>query len=180
MENTTKKVNNWDSVILVDTQDNELGIKEKLQAHLDGDLHRAFSIFIFNSKNELLLQQRALSKYHSPGLWTNTCCSHPQPGSTIESDIHERLMDEMGMVCELNYVDKFIYKAAFSNNLIEHELDYVYVGYSDKLPLPNPDEVHAYKYLSLENLQVAIRLEPEGFTPWLKIILEQMAFELEK
>lgn len=164
----------WDSVILVDENDVEIGIKDKLQAHIDGDLHRAFSIFIFNSKNELLLQKRALTKYHSPGLWTNTCCSHPQPGLSLEESLSQRLMIEMGMACELSHWGQITYKASFENGLTEYEYDHIYKGVSDQLPQPNADEVAEYKYITIKDLQSDIEQKPEEYTAWLKLILNKL------
>ena len=134
-------MNENDFVVLVDENDNELGVMKKMLAHEKGVLHRAFSVFIFNSKGELLLQQRANHKYHSAGLWTNTCCSHPRPNETIKDAAHRRLFEEMGMVCDLKIIDNFIYKANFDNGLIEHEFDYIIKGFSDAVPAINKDEV---------------------------------------
>jgi len=118
------------NVVLVDENDNAIGEMEKLTAHKQGQLHRAFSVFIFNDKGELLLQQRASHKYHGAGLWTNTCCSHPQSGEDVGSSAQERLNYEMGLKCDLKFVDSFIYNEQVENNLIEHELNYVFIGYS--------------------------------------------------
>ncbi len=161
-------------VILVDEQDHELGLMEKMQAHHEGKLHRALSVFVFNSKKEMLLQKRANSKYHSPGLWTNTCCSHPRKNETVESAANRRLQEEMGMGCELNYRFNFIYKAQLENNLIEHELDYVYTGYSDALPVPNPEEVSAYRYASIEEIEKDIKLNQQNYTVWFTLIFERV------
>jgi isopentenyl-diphosphate Delta-isomerase len=167
-------MNNWDQVILVDENDNEIGHKDKLQAHLDGDLHRAFSIFIFNSKNELLLQKRALSKYHSPGLWTNTCCSHPQLGLTMTECLDKRLKIEMGMICDLKLWFTFQYKASFDNGLIEHEFDHVFKGFSDALPILNPEETSDYQYITIEKLKEELQETPEKYTAWLKLIIDKI------
>jgi len=121
-------------VILVDTNDNDIGVMEKLQAHQEGKLNRAFSNFIFNDKNELLVQQRALSKYHSAGLWTNTCCSHPRPNETVKDSANRRLYEEMGLSCDLQIKTNFIYNTSFDNGLTEHELDYVLIGHIDQNP----------------------------------------------
>lgn len=166
---------NWDNVILVDENDQEIGQKEKMQAHLDGDLHRAFSIFIFNSKGEILLQKRALAKYHSPGLWTNTCCSHPQPNKSMENCLDDRLMVEMGMKCNLEPWFTFKYKASFENGLIEHEFDHVYKGFSDELPVLNPDEVSDYQYITVKNLKLELENHPEKYTAWLKLIIDRLS-----
>ncbi|KLT66840.1 isopentenyl-diphosphate Delta-isomerase [Pedobacter sp. BMA] len=163
-----------EQVILVDLNDSPTGQMGKLEAHLKGILHRAFSIFIFNSKNELLLQQRAKSKYHSAGLWTNTCCSHPRPGEANLEAANRRLNEEMGMNCNLEYAFNFTYKAAFGDGLTEHELDHVFIGQSDELPIINTDEVESFRYLSLEELNLDIRKNPTLYTEWLKICLDEM------
>lgn len=165
-------------MILVDQQDHQIGTMEKMEAHLKGALHRAFSVFIFNSKGELLLQQRALDKYHSAGKWTNTCCSHPRPGELTEDAAHRRLMEEMGMKCKLQYGFSFLYEASFSNDLIEHEYDHVFFGRSDELPEINPSEVAAFKYITLDNLSAELKRSPDQYTEWLKICFDRvMAFQ---
>jgi isopentenyl-diphosphate Delta-isomerase len=161
-------------VILVDKKDKEIGTMEKIEAHKKGLLHRAFSIFVFNSDNELLLQKRADSKYHSPGLWTNTCCSHPTPNSTIEKDIHERLKDEMGFDCELKKSFTFIYRAEFDNGLTENEFDHVFIGHYENNPKPNEKEVSDYKWLSLDKLKKDIIDNPNIYTYWLKKIIDRI------
>ena len=163
-----------DHVILVDESDNQIGTMEKLEAHLNGALHRAFSVFIFNHRQELLLQQRALEKYHSAGLWTNTCCSHPKPGESLIDAANRRLQEEMGMQTELVYGFPFTYEAAFSNDLIEHEYDHVFFGQSDELPQPNSEEVAAYKYVSLSTLEQELNDNPEQYSAWLKICFNKM------
>jgi len=163
-----------EQVILVDKNDRPVGQMEKMQAHREGKLHRAFSVFIFNSENELLLQQRALSKYHSGGLWTNTCCSHPRMGESNEAAANRRLMEEMGMRCTLIYGFNFIYKAEFPDGLIEHELDHVFFGKSDQLPEINKEEVESYKYMNLRTLKEDIEQNAQFYTPWLKICLERV------
>lgn len=161
-------------VILVDEQDNDIGVMEKLRAHREGKLHRAFSIFIFNAKNELLLQQRALDKYHSGGLWTNTCCSHPRPHETVKDAAHRRLFEEMGIACELSIKTSFIYQTPFENGLTEHELDYVLTGTIHSDPVINPAEVNAFRWLSLEAVRKEVALHPEHYTSWFKIALERV------
>ena len=163
-----------EQVILVDEQDNPIGLMEKQAAHLEPHLHRAFSIFIFNSKGELLLQQRAFSKYHSPGLWTNTCCSHPRAGETLEEASSRRLMEEMGMVCDLREVYTFIYKAPVGQGLTEHEFDHVLIGRSDAIPNLNAEEVASWKYMSLDDLKEDLLLHPEHYTEWFKITFDEM------
>lgn len=163
-----------EQVVLVDTEDRELGTMEKMLAHEKGVLHRAFSIFVFNSKGEMLLQQRALHKYHSPGLWTNTCCSHPRPGESLQDAVERRIEEEMGMQCEMKEVFHFVYKAGFDNGLIEHELDHVFTAISDDEPNINPDEVASWKYISTADLEQEIANHPDQFTPWLKIAFPQL------
>jgi isopentenyl-diphosphate delta-isomerase len=153
-------------VILVNEQDEAIGLMEKLEAHEKGLLHRAFSILIFNSSGEMLLQQRALSKYHSPGLWSNACCSHPRDGETIVQAATRRLSEEMGMHTELSILTHFIYKAEFDNGLTEHEYDYVVKGISDTHPIINPDEVNDYRWISMEDLSDWVKKTPSDFTIW--------------
>ncbi len=160
-----------EKVILVNEQDEAIGEMEKLEAHKQGALHRAFSVFIFNDKNELLLQRRALNKYHSAGLWTNTCCSHPRPGETIYAAAQRRLKEEMGLDAELIHKGFFIYKTPFENGLTEHELDHVFIGISNRVPVINSEEVHSFKYLSLQKIKEEIQTSPENFTSWFKIVL---------
>lgn len=164
-----------EQVILVDENDRQVGLMEKQAAHVNPHLHRAFSIFIFNSKGELLLQQRALSKYHSPGLWTNTCCSHPRDGETLEEATSRRLMEEMGMTCEMHEVYTFIYKAPVGQGLTEHEFDHVWIGQSDDAPNINREEVESWKYMSLNELSEDIQNHPERYTEWFKITFEEMS-----
>jgi len=161
-------------LILVDEQDNEIGVQDKLSVHLDGLLHRAFSIFIFNSHSELLLQQRANTKYHSPGQWTNTCCSHPRPEENTLEACNRRLLEEMGMKADLQFSFSFLYKFEFSNGLIEHEYDHVYIGYTDQIPEINLNEVQDWKYSSISDLETEIGLNPELYTPWLKICMAEL------
>lgn len=161
-------------LILVDENDKEIGLMEKMSAHKTGTLHRAFSVFIFNSKGELLLQQRSDNKYHSGGLWTNTCCSHPIGGEEINATIKKRLKEEMGMECEINFQFRFIYKSELDNDLTEHELDHVYFGTTDQEPVLNKSEAKDWKYISLEELEDAIQKNPEDFSAWLKICLPEV------
>ncbi|HTD41157.1 MAG TPA: isopentenyl-diphosphate Delta-isomerase [Mucilaginibacter sp.] len=162
------------SVILVDELDNMLGTMEKMAAHRLGKLHRAFSVFIFNSKGQLLLQQRALNKYHSGGKWTNTCCSHPMPGEKTLDAAHRRLQQEMGLKCELSYAFNFVYSADMSNGISEHEYDHVYAGISDDIPMPDPDEVAAYEYVNINSLAKELKKTPELYTEWLKICFDRV------
>ena len=161
-------------VVLVDEKDTQIGIMEKMAAHIVPRLHRAFSIFIFNSKGELLLQQRAFSKYHSPGLWTNTCCSHPRDGESLEKATARRLMEEMGLSCDMHEVFTFIYKAPVGLGLIEHEFDHVWFGQSDDTPAINTEEVASYKYMSLDNIAEDMKQHPESYTEWFKISFEEV------
>ena len=153
-------------VILVNEQDEAIGLMEKMEAHEKGLLHRAFSVLIFNSNGEMLLQQRALSKYHSPGLWTNACCSHPRNGETILEAANRRLSEEMGMQAELAVLTHFIYKAEFDNGLTEHELDYVVKGITDVNPIINSDEVNDFRWISPIDLTKWVRNTPSDFTVW--------------
>lgn len=166
-------------VILVDEHDNPIGLMEKQAAHVDPHLHRAFSVFIFNSNGELLMQQRALSKYHSPGLWTNTCCSHPRDGETTMDAASRRLMEEMGMSCEMHEVYTFIYKAPVGQGLTEHEFDHVFIGQSDDIPEINHEEVESWKYMPIDTLKNDIQIHPEQYTEWFKITLEEMTHHAE-
>ncbi|TKC10509.1 isopentenyl-diphosphate Delta-isomerase [Pedobacter polaris] len=163
-----------DNVILVDSDDNQVGLMEKMQAHFSGQLHRAFSVFIFNSKGELLLQQRAVDKYHSGGKWTNTCCSHPREHEHTTVAAHRRLLEEMGMVCHLEYGFNFMYKAEVTAGIIEHEFDHVYFGISDNRPNFAPQEVAGFRYIGMNELAKDIKVHPELYTEWLKICLEKV------
>ena len=158
-------------VILVDKTGKEIGTEEKMQVHRDGRLHRAFSVFIFNSSGELLLQKRAKTKYHSGGLWTNTCCSHPRPGEDTDQAARRRMFEEMGFQCELKELFSFIYHVKLNDGLFEHELDHVFVGSFDGTPSPDPDEVDDWKYIDIDSLQQDIQENPENYTYWFKLIL---------
>ena len=162
-----------EKVILVNEKDEPIGLMPKMEAHEKGLLHRAFSVFVFNDKNELMLQQRALSKYHSPGLWTNTCCSHQREGeSNIEAG-KRRLMEEMGFTTDLNDTMAFIYKAPFDNGLTEHEFDHILVGNFNDVPNLNPQEVSDWKWMKLEEVQKDMNSHPEIYTEWFKIIFDK-------
>ena len=167
-------------VVLVDQDDQKLGLMEKQQAHVAGLLHRAFSVFVFNSKGELMIQQRAASKYHSPTLWTNTCCSHPRDNETYKQAAHRRLEEEMGFDCELEYKFNFIHKAHLENDLIEHELDHVFIGTFDDEPKLNPDEVMAYRWVELDDLKKDMEKNPQNYTAWFKIIFEHYVSYIEE
>lgn len=161
-------------VILVDENDVQIGVMEKMEAHRKALLHRAVSVFIFNSKGEFLLQQRAESKYHSPLLWTNTACTHPMPGETVLEAANRRLMEEMGLQANLTQLFSFIYKEALDNELTEHELDYVFIGISDEMPKYNPSEVNSYWYMSYIELEADIMQNPENYTVWFKKIVTRV------
>ena len=167
-------------VILVDRMGREIGTEEKLKAHREGKLHRAFSIFVFNTLGELLLQKRSETKYHSGGLWTNTCCSHPHLGESHDCAARRRLNEEMGFECELTELFSFIYYAKLENNLSEHELDHVFVGYYDGQPAPNPDEVDDWKWMDIEKLKRDIGANPQHYTYWFKLILNRVTKQYEK
>lgn len=169
-----------EQVVLINEQDQVQGLMGKMQAHKEGILHRAFSVFIFNNKNEMLLQQRAYGKYHSPGLWTNTCCSHPRENETYQDAAHRRIQEEMGFDCELKPVFHFIYKADVGLGLIEHELDHVFVGNFEGTPIPNPEEVASFKWISIDNLLKDLTQNPENYTEWFKIILNQYIQHLNR
>ncbi len=171
MEGLNRKKEN---VILVDKKDNEIGIGEKIKIHQEGKLHRAFSIFIFNSKSELLLQKRSNTKYHSGGQWTNTCCGHPRPVEPIEKAAHRRINEEMGFDCELKEIFSFIYQVKFDNTLFEHEYDHVIMGRFDGKLIPNRDEVSDWKWIDIERLKKDIQENPDWYTPWLKISIDRI------
>lgn len=162
-----------EQVILVNENDEQIGLMPKMEAHEKAVLHRAFSVFVFNNKNQLMLQQRAADKYHSPLLWTNTCCSHQRNGETNIEAGKRRLQEEMGFVCELEEKTSFIYKAPFDNGLTEHELDHIMVGYYNELPIINSQEVENFKFLTVEEVKKDIDLNPEIYTEWFKIIFSK-------
>lgn len=164
-------------VLLVDEQDNELGVMEKMQAHEEALLHRAISVFIFNSKGELLLQRRAAVKYHSAMLWTNACCTHPRPEEPMAAAAKRRLVEEMNISCDLVHQFSFIYHAQLDNGLTEHELDHVFFGYTDQEPIPNPDEVADWKYISMAELTIDITSNPDQYTEWFKLIFDRIKQE---
>lgn len=165
-------------VILVNEQDEKIGLMDKLPAHEKGLLHRAFSIFAFNSKGQVLLQQRVANKYHSGGLWTNTCCGHQSPDEELLSSANRRLMEEMGMTCSLNYLFSFQYKASLDHQLIEHEIDHVFFTVSDQVPLLNPEEAGDYRYESPEVVLREMEEHPDKFTEWFKISFRRVLKEV--
>lgn len=169
-----------EKVILVNERDEQIGLMEKLEAHEKALLHRAFSVFILNDKNEIMLQQRAAGKYHSPLLWTNTCCSHQREGETNIEAGTRRLYDEMGIQTELKELFHFIYKAPFDNGLTEHELDHVMIGYYNENPEINPDEVESWKWMSIDDVKDDMQQNPEIYTVWFKIIFDEFYHFLEE
>lgn len=163
-----------DLVVLVDENDIEIGVMEKLLAHQEAQLHRAISVVIFNIDGEILLQQRAAQKYHSPLLWTNACCTHPAPSEPVAEAAARRLREEMGLNCSLSYAFNFIYKAELGNGLTEYEFDHVFYGFSNDVPVINEDEVCSYKYVSMANLKNELTNHPEHFTAWFKLIFDKI------
>ena len=169
-----------EKVILVDTHDTVIGEMEKLEAHKKAKLHRAISVFIFNSKGQLLLQKRALDKYHSPGLWTNTACTHPRLDESIEDAAVRRLNEEMGIKeVKLKKLFEFIYKAQLDNELTEYEFDHVFAGISDALPVPEPKEVSDFDYIDTSVLLGQISSKPDKYTAWFKKIAERAISEFQ-
>ena len=167
-------------LILVDGHDRPVGVMEKMEVHRQALLHRAFSIFIFNSKGEMLLQKRAAVKYHSPGLWTNACCSHPAPGQTTEEAAQKRLREEMGFSIPLQKGFSFIYKAAFDNGLTEHEFDHVFTGLYDGAVNPAPEEVSDYCYRSMDTIRNALANDPGAYTAWFLIAFPKLEIYLSQ
>ncbi len=162
-----------EQVVLVNENDEKIGLMPKQEAHEKGVLHRAFSVFVFNGKNQLMMQQRALHKYHSPGLWTNTCCSHQRDEETSLEAGKRRLFEEMGFSTVLKETTSFIYKAPFDNGLTEHELDHILVGNFEGIPEINTEEVASWKWMDLEDVKKDIQNNPEIYTAWFKIIFDK-------
>jgi isopentenyl-diphosphate delta-isomerase len=169
-----------DKVVTVNEQDEQLGILDKLEAHEKGVLHRAFSVFIVNSNNDLLLQQRAAHKYHSPGLWSNTCCSHPMPGEDTKDAAHRRLREEMGFNCNLEFMFTLRYCSDVGNNLTENEMDHVFIGTYNGPVNTNPEEVQDHKFVSIERLLQETTEHPQLFTAWLHLALPKFIENLPK
>lgn len=167
-------------VILVNEKDEKIGLMPKMEAHEKALLHRAFSVFVFNKNNELLLQQRAADKYHSPLLWANSCCSHQRDGENNIDAGKRRLQEEMGFVCDLKEITSFIYKAPFDNGLTEHELDHILVGYYNENPKINTEEVADFKWMKLNDVQKDIAEQPQLYTEWFKIIFDKFYHFLEE
>ena len=166
-------------VILVDERDVIIGLMPKMEAHRKGVLHRAFSVFIFKSSRELLIQKRSSQKYHSPGLWTNTCCSHQRDGESTIDAANRRLKEEMGLNVDMEEIFSFIYKANLKNGLIEHEFDHVLVGYTDLSPKINVEEVEDWKWVDLSFLEQDLERNPNNYTEWFKIIFERVKGYIE-
>lgn len=169
-----------EKVILVNEQDEPIGLMGKMEAHEKAVLHRAFSVFILNDQNEVMLQQRAAHKYHSPLLWTNTCCSHQRAGETNLEAGSRRLFEEMGFTTDLKELFHFIYKAPFDNGLTEHELDHVMVGRYNGVPQINSDEVNSWKWMSIESIKNDMSVSPKQYTVWFKIIFDEFYHYLEQ
>jgi isopentenyl-diphosphate delta-isomerase len=160
-------------LILVNENDQEIGFGDKLQVHRNGQLHRAFSIFVLNNRDELLIQRRAWEKYHSGGLWGNTCCSHPIKNEIQDKTVHRRLIEEMGFDCELSHLFSFIYRAELDNQLTEYEFDHVYFGRFNGIPNPNPEEVCEFKWIGLEELREDLIAESDKYVYWIKPAFER-------
>ncbi len=169
----------YEEVILVDKNDRQTGTAEKIEAHRKGLLHRAFSVFVVDSSGSLLLQKRASGKYHSPGLWTNTCCSHPRPGESVHDAAVRRLQEEMGIHCKLSKSFTFIYRADFDNGLTEHEFDHVLIGVCDNEPVPDHREVESFQYIDLDSLSADIEKNPDNYTVWFRIAYPKVRSILE-
>ncbi|MBK9388738.1 MAG: isopentenyl-diphosphate Delta-isomerase [Bacteroidetes bacterium] len=161
-------------VILVDENDIQTGIAGKLEAHEKALLHRAVSVFIINSKGEWILQRRAFDKYHSNGLWTNTCCTHPHPGESVFDAAKRRLKEEMGIVCNVTWLFSFIYKEKLDNELTEHELDHVFLGITDSDPMINTAEVEEWERISFTDIQNDLKQNPDRYTYWFREIYEKV------
>ncbi len=158
-------------LILVDENDNPVGTGTKIEVHSSGTLHRAFSIFIMNSRGETLIQRRSPDKYHSGGLWTNACCGHPREGEPIDLAAHRRLVEEMGFDCSMSELFSFMYAAEFSNGLKEHEYDHVFLGFCDRDPVPDANEVAGWKWVAVDRLVLDVEIEGDRFTEWFKLAL---------
>jgi len=167
-------------VVLVNEQDEEMGVREKRQAHVEGVLHRAFSVFLFDEEGALLLQQRHPDKYHSGGLWSNTCCSHPRPGEPVAAAAHRRLREEMGITCGLHRAFGFVYRSALDHGLYEHEYDHVFVGYYRGTPSPDPTEVVAWRWAEADALRREILERPDQYTYWFRFIVDRVLTTFEQ
>ncbi len=161
-------------ILIVDKNDNIIDFGYKIPTHKQGLLHRAFSVLIFNDNKEMLLQRRSLTKYHSPGLWTNACCGHPFNKKTTKEYAKQRLFEEMGITCDINFVFKFSYCSQFNNGLTENEIDHVFVGKTNEMPILNKQEADMFKWMSLEDLYYDIQRNPFRYTTWFRIIMKQV------
>lgn len=164
-------------VVLVDENDAEVGTLEKQRAHLEGRLHRALSVFVLNSRGEMLLQRRASAKYHSGGLWTNTCCSHPRPGEAVDEAARRRLREEMGIDIDLTPLFEFTYRAQVGRGLVEHEYDHVFGGRYDGEPVPSADEVEGWRWVPVRDVAAMVREDPGVFTPWFRVVFSRPDWE---
>lgn len=164
-------------ITAVDEFDKEIGSVEKMEAHQKGLLHRAFSILVFNTNNELLLQKRHSEKYHSPGLWTNTCCSHPRFGESLKEAVYRRLQEEMGFTCELKEIFSFVYKIEFEENLVENEYDHVFSGIYDGEVIPNSEEVEDFKWVNMDEVRADVKNNPQLYTYWFRCLLDRVGKE---
>lgn len=172
--------NTEEQVLLVNERDEAMGTMGKLQAHREAALHRAFSVFLFDDEGRLLMQKRVPDKYHSGGLWTNTCCSHPRPDETVQDAAQRRLVEEMGIDTPLEYRFSFLYKASVGNGLLEHELDHVLFGRADGAPQPDPAEVQDWRYIGMDELRKEMDSGPERFTAWLHHCWPMLMEELQE
>lgn len=163
-----------DQVVLVDESDNQIGVEGKMAVHVSGNLHRAISVFVFDAANRLLLQQRASTKYHSGGLWSNTCCSHPRPDEDTISAASRRLREEMGFECELSKAFSFVYRATFANRLIEHEYDHVFFGRYEGVPVPNRNEADDWRWMDMAKLSADVTRNPGAYSFWLAVCLDRV------
>ena len=167
-------------VVLVDEQDRELGLMEKMEAHEKGLLHRAFSVFVLNDQDQLMMQRRALEKYHSGGLWTNTCCSHPRNGESAKEAAHRRLVEEMGFDCPIEKAFDFVYRAELDKGLTEHEFDHLFIGRYNGSPDINPEEVEEWKWMDVQDVKADLESNPERYTAWFRIIFDRFYLSLQK
>jgi len=163
-----------EQVVLVDHEDREVGVASKLEAHQKGQLHRAFSVLVFDSSGSMLLQRRSAVKYHSPGLWSNSCCGHPRPGENLRDAAERRLREELGFNVSLQHDFSFIYQAELEGGMHEHELDHVFVGYSNADPVPDPDEVSEWRRVTPKELASEMSADPAAFTVWFHILMRSM------
>lgn len=170
---------NCEKVVLVDRTDRTLGEMEKMEAHRKGVLHRAFSVLLFNNDGQLLLQRRAFGKYHSGGLWTNTCCSHPRPSENLTEATQRRLMEEMGISLTPEYLYAFTYRADLDEGLVENEYDHVFTGVFNGTPQINPDEVADWRFADVSQITSDIKKRPEQYTPWFRLIMDELRHHLK-